>query len=560
MQATAPAIPIRRPAPLRSSVVAVAAVGCALLLSRLALSLSISTPFHFFYGAVAVSAWYSGVRGGAPAIILSILVSDYFLIAPIDEIAFDPGTIFRITTFVVISGLVTALSEERLHDRDMAMHARERAAYLARVSQILARSLDYRTTLRQAADLAVPVLADWCVIDVLDDDGRLAMLAVAHADPERVRWAYRLREQYPVDPDAPAGAPKVIRTGEAELYAEISDQLLAAAARSPEELRMLQAVGYRSLMIVPLQVGGTTIGAVSFVIAESARRYSAEDLTFAQEVAERMAAAIDNARLYSQAHAARAQAEEAVLARDNFLSVAAHELKTPLTSLQLQVQLIERRALRDGTLVGRDKRMVEVISSQVRRLNRMISSLLDISRLEHGQLDVYLAPLDLDALARRVVDETQQISDAHTICYQSAAAESIVAGDELRLEQVLQNLLHNAIKYSPRGGQITVMLETEAGTARVAVTDQGIGVPEDEQARLFTQFYRAANASPENISGMGIGLYVVREILRLHNGSVSVASVEGEGSTFSIELPLLATRPPGRALVAARRGEQPAAP
>jgi PAS domain S-box-containing protein len=603
--------------------------------------------------------------------------------------------------------------------------ASEQAAFLANASQIFSSSLDYQMTLQRVADLALSGVADWCVIDVVGDNGAIELVAVAHIDPAKVRWAVELRERYPMDPQAPYGAPNVIRLGQPELYSEISDAMLEAVAHNPEELAILRAVGYRSVMILPLRARDQTFGAISFVLAERERYYSSADLTFAQAIADRAALAIDNGRLYQAAQAeikarrqselsqlllakagtvltagldyeatlqqvvrialpefadytiihmidradqlersavahsdpaqqslleelqekypidpkqanplrealhgsgarlisgitdetliqyrvddehlrlmraigtrsyiivpmwgrgqrlgtllfaitsparsytpadlplaeelayrialaldnaqlyaaerkARMQAEAAVQLRDNFLSAASHELRTPLTSLLMQSQLLERRLNRNGQLPERDQRMLQVIGEQVHRLDRMINTMLDISRLEGGQLMLSYEPFDLAALAQRVIAEVQPTSESHPISYQPPQEPCLLYGDELRMEQVLQNLLQNAIKYSPGGGPVRVCLFASGDLIELAVSDQGIGIPQDALPRIFTRFYRASNVSPKRISGLGIGLALIKEIVMLHSGKVTVESEEGVGSTFHVFLP-----------------------
>jgi signal transduction histidine kinase len=171
----------------------------------------------------------------------------------------------------------------------------------------------------------------------------------------------------------------------------------------------------------------------------------------------------------------------------------------------------------------------------------MIEALLDLSRIETGQLSIERAPVDLGALARRMLDEAQPALDEHTIRYHPPGEPLLIVGDELRLEQVIQNLIQNAIKYSPSGGRIDVEVARRGDRACVTVTDQGIGIPPAALPRLFSRFYRASNVNPQHITGMGVGLYVVKEIVNLHGGEVEVTSQEGEGSTFTICLPLKTT-------------------
>jgi signal transduction histidine kinase len=241
---------------------------------------------------------------------------------------------------------------------------------------------------------------------------------------------------------------------------------------------------------------------------------------------------------WRQAEIARAELAQAVQVRDQFLAVASHDLKTPLTALLGQTQALQRRAAVQNTLSERDQRALQTINEQAKRLHSLIEALLDISRIQAGRLSIQREPMDVCTLVRRIVQEVEPTLDLHTIHLAGVEEALIIAGDELRLEQVFQNLLHNAIKYSPSGGLITVQIERQAGRACVTVRDQGIGIPEEARARLFQQFYRAGNVEGQHITGLGIGLYIVKEVVTLHGGDVAVESREGAGSTFSVYLPL----------------------
>jgi signal transduction histidine kinase len=238
---------------------------------------------------------------------------------------------------------------------------------------------------------------------------------------------------------------------------------------------------------------------------------------------------------------ARAEAETAVQLREQFLAIASHELKTPLTALVGYGQLFQRRARRDGNLAPRDAQSLEHILKQADRLERMINALLDISRIEQGQLRLESQALDLERLTRHVVSEIQTLSGMHRFEVQSPDEAIWIVGDALRLEQVLYNLLGNAIRYSPHGGGIVIRISAQGETVRLAVQDQGIGVPASDLPHLFERFYRASNVNPNAISGVGIGLYVVKEIMELHRGTITVESDERNGSTFTLHLPRVAT-------------------
>jgi signal transduction histidine kinase/CheY-like chemotaxis protein len=423
-----------------------------------------------------------------------------------------------------------ALDRARLYAAEQ--RARERLAFLAEASTLLVASLDYEVTLQQIARLCVPRLADWCVVDTPAEDGTLVMQIVTHVDPEKEQWARKMRERFTVHIDQPVGTSQVIRTGEPLLLAQITDELLQLVARDEEELRMLRLVGYRSMIVVPLRAHDRIVGALALVVTdESGRQYAQDDVALAEELARRAGVALDNARLY-------AEAQTAIQARDQFLAVAAHELKTPLTTLIGRSQLIARRLDQRPDADPRLAQSILVIASQGQRLNRLIANLLDVSRIQSSRLELHLAPLDLRSLVERVVSDFQVDVERQRIELTLPDAPLTVNGDALRLEQALANLLQNALKYSPPDATITIELRQEDATAVLAVQDRGIGIPETALPHLFTRFYRAPNVDHQHISGMGIGLFLVREIVTQHGGRVEVASAEQQGTRFTVYLPL----------------------
>jgi len=413
---------------------------------------------------------------------------------------------------------------------------RERAEHslrlLAEASRLLAESLDYEEQLAKIARLAISTLGDWCAIDVIEESGAINRAAIAAQDPEKEELERRLQERYPFDATLPYGTAQVLRTREPEVHAEVSDELLIASARDDEHLAMLRAAGLKSFMSVPLAARDKVLGAITFATYQAQRAYGTSDLRLAELLARRVAVAVDNAQLYRAA-------QESIRIRDIFLSVAAHELRTPLTALLGYTQLVERRTLRESSLAARDRQALEIVSAQAERLNKMVNSLLDISRLQLGQLTIEAGPLDLGALAARLVEESRPLLTEHTIVYSGPDEPALVNGDELRLEQAIQNLIQNAIKYSPAGGTISVKVERDRPSASIAVTDPGIGIPPEALPQLFHRFYRAPNVDPTHISGLGVGLYVVKQIVELHGGAVEVRSEVGSGSTFTLRMPLL---------------------
>jgi signal transduction histidine kinase len=245
----------------------------------------------------------------------------------------------------------------------------------------------------------------------------------------------------------------------------------------------------------------------------------------------------DIAVLAGNLAARTAELEQALAVRDQFVAIAAHELKTPLTALLGNSQLMMRRMQRSGTLTERDERALQQIVSQSNRLHRLIETLLDISRADQGAIELTCTPLDLATVARRVVAEIAPGLERHTIETPAEGEPLLVYGDELRLEQVLYNLITNAVKYMPNGGMVRVKLLAEAERAGIAVVDEGLGIPAEAVPHLFERYYRAANVNHRHISGIGLGLAVVQQIVRLHGGTITVESAEGAGSTFTIRLP-----------------------
>ncbi len=259
-------------------------------------------------------------------------------------------------------------------------------------------------------------------------------------------------------------------------------------------------------------------------------------LAIQRSFARRARLAEERGRLLVEARRARAAAESAVKARDDFLSLAAHELRTPLTTLLGSAQLLQAH---NDAFAPRDQRLVTAVARGIDRLRALADYLLDVTRLEQAPPDLALQPLDLIALTQGVVAEARDTAPRHTLRVVAEAHSALtVRADRLRLEQVVQALLANAIKYSPDGGAIIVTVERQADHARVSVCDNGIGIPPDALGHVFDRFYRAPNAGLYTYSGLGLGLYVAREIMTHHSGTVTVHSEEGVGSAFTLELPV----------------------
>jgi signal transduction histidine kinase len=286
-------------------------------------------------------------------------------------------------------------------------------------------------------------------------------------------------------------------------------------------------------MMVPLVARGRAFGVMTLGMSSSSRLFNEEDLQLAVEVAHRAAVSIDNAHLYREA-------QNAARAREEFVSLVSHELKTPLTVIKGYIQVMERYLERPEWERDRIRTTRERLSTQVERLELLVADILDVSRMQRGRLDLQMVSgTDLVELARHVVerfDDAIERKETHEI---RVWADQPVRGrwDPLRLDQVFSNLLSNALKYSPDGGPINVHIYNQDNQAVVDIQDHGVGISESEQQKLFQPFQRGAVAA-RGISGTGLGLYITRQIIEQHGGSIDVESSVGESTTFRIRIPL----------------------
>lgn len=415
------------------------------------------------------------------------------------------------------------------HDASAEQRKKEAGRVLGEAAARLSASIDYASTLAAVAQSLVPSMADWSSVELVEDGVRRT-LAVAHVDPAKVAFARELVEKYPPDPNAPTGVPNVLRTGKAELYAEIPRDLLRAAAKDEEHWRIIEELGLRSGMVVPIVVEGRTEGALSLIAAESGRRYDEIDLELASEIGRRAGVAIAHARAYQAA-------QRAIRTRDEFLSVAGHELRTPLAALSLQIETI-KLAFTSGRIDSdRPKYVARVDKAfeQVGRLARLVEDLLDVSRVSGGRLLLAPKEMDLAALTREVASRFVDVA-ARSACELTVEADAPVHGhwDPNRLDQVVSNLLANAFKYA-RGKPVSVACHARGDDAVLVVRDEGIGIAPEDHARIFERFERAVGEA--QYAGLGLGLWIVREIVAGHGGDVKVSGAVGRGTEIAVTLP-----------------------
>ncbi len=593
----------------------------------------------------------------------------------------------------------------------------ERAAFLAQVSATLASSLDYESTLASVANLVVPYFADWCSVDILQDNQSINRVAVAHRDPGKVKLGWELHQRYPRKLDEPQGVPKVLRTGIAEMVTEIPDAALVKGIPDAEHLRIIRELGLNSCIILPLVARERIFGAISFFTAESERRYSATDFSLAEDVAHRAAIAIDNARLYQEAQQAKITAERAleriarlqsitaalselltpaqvseviveqsmaalgassalvalvneskteleivravgynqdlvnawrhfaidspsplaeavrtgqpvwvqatenrvasyphlakiyaqydfeawisiplmvegsavggislgfsqpqqlseedqafILAiaqqcaqaiarahlyeaeqmarsaaesanriKDEFLAVLSHELRTPLNPILGWAKLMRTRKLDQAT----SDRALETIERNAKLQTQLIEDLLDVSRILQGKLNLSFGPIDLASTIEAAIETVRLSAEAKSIQIQYLSESGVgqVLGDANRLQQVIWNILSNAIKFTPTGGLVKIKLEQVGSQVQICVTDTGKGIAPEFLPFVFDYFRQADGATTRKFGGLGLGLAIVRHLVELHGGTVQAESLgEDQGATFTVRLPCL---------------------
>jgi PAS domain S-box-containing protein len=412
--------------------------------------------------------------------------------------------------------------------RAQAEEAGQRAAFLAEASRVLAGSLDYEATLKSMARVAVPYLAHYVVVDVLDADGRLRRLGAAHAQPQ---LEGTLADTPPLSfvPGVPSPLADVLERAEPTLIREVNDDWIAARRRDAEHLG-IEALRPTSLMLVPLRARGRALGVVAFALAHPSRRYSLADLAIAEDLAQRAALAADNARLYREA-------QDASRAKDEFLAVLSHELRTPLTPVLGWV-----RMLRAGTLKPEAAdRALETVERNTRLQVQLVEDLLDVSRIVTGKLHLDIRPVALgdvlDAAADTVTAAAAQKSI--TLTRHVDPGTPVIEADGNRLQQVLANLLSNAVKFTPDGGRVDVSVAPAGAHVRVSVADTGEGLLPDVAPYIFERFRQADSTITRQYGGLGLGLAIVRHIVELHGGSVRAASDgPGLGTTVSVLLPV----------------------
>ncbi|WP_338046747.1 ATP-binding protein [Polyangium spumosum] len=414
-------------------------------------------------------------------------------------------------------------------DNARLYHELERAEaaqrFLGEAAERLAGSLDVDELVRLVPRLVVPFLGDMCVMYLLNQEGQACRFGCAHVEPDKERQLVDLVERYLPRGAQPGAIPA--RSHEPILDPEIDEATFDRRGVDAEQRAHWRRIGISTAMAVPVRARGRVLGSISFG-RNLGPRYRSEDLALAIALADRVGISMDNARLYQEA-------QDALRARDEFLSIASHELRSPLTTVCLSVDMLAR-GLRGGVSVDACLTRVEGTRRQLARLKRLVDGLLDVSRIAAGRLVLEIGEVDLCALCTDLVDRiTEEARGVGSEVHLRARCDRTIHGDVLRIEQVLTNLLGNALRYAAPA-PVHVHVEVDEGGARISVRDEGKGISPEDLPRIFDRFERAAASGAHG--GLGLGLYIARQICEAHGGSICAFSEPGRGAEFVVTLPL----------------------
>jgi PAS domain S-box-containing protein len=427
------------------------------------------------------------------------------------------------------------VTERRMQRRD--------TEFLAEIGRVLGSSLDYEATLQTLVRAAVPELGDWCAVDIVAEASvgewppTIDRVAVHNADPRRTETGLELARRYPPAWSEQEPMTRVLRYGETVFIPRVTDDMIVAGARDESHLDLVRRFGVTSVLLVPLQARGRMLGALTLCMTESHRHYTERDRALAEELGRRAGLAVDNAQLYRTAERARVEAVRANQAKSDLLAKVSHETRQPVhatigwsDTLKLGIY---------GTLTAEQHEALQRITQNQDRLLSVLNDLLDMSRIEAGKLDLRPADVRLDELLESVEGTILPQMRAKEIEYASSVIEPDLAvhADRDQLAGILTNLLSNAVKFTRQNGHVTVTCSAAGSQVAVRVADDGIGIPHDALERIFEPFFQVDSGLTRTTTGTGLGLSISRETARAMGGEITVESVEGHGSVFTLVLP-----------------------
>lgn len=496
-------------------------------------------------------------------------------------------TVWRVAHYPVIDNKKVVAVYQLAEDITEQSNAEKSLIFLTKATAQLSASLDYKETLNRVASMAVPNIADWCAIDLLDDNGELELLAVAHKDPEKVSWARQLRAEQDAQGAKQTGIRAVLKSGKPEYIPIITDEMLVGAAKDEKHLELLRSVGFSSVIIVPMKIGGRPIGALTLVSAESNVHFTKIDLETAIGFANWSALAIYNANLYQTAHqeleerewlqeqletannilenrvrertqqlqATNQGLEQEIIKRkrmeaqrlehlmelnhskDEFISIASHQLRTPATGVKQYVgMLLEGFA---GDVTPTQLEMLEKAYESNERQLRIVSDLLKVAQVDAGKVIFSKSDVDFNELIRDVLREQKATLEKRQqkVKFEPADPPLTLFVDRDSVRMVCENIIDNASKYSEEGKLIVVSIAQRAENICIDVKDEGVGIGRDDRSKLFEKFSRIDNPLSTKVGGTGLGLYWAKKIIDLHGGTIKFVSKKGIGTTFTISFP-----------------------
>lgn len=433
----------------------------------------------------------------------------------------------------VVSGVIVSIRDvtaRRRLETEMQLQA-ERAQIIADAGAFFASNIDPVWVTQAIVERVAEVLGDWAAVIVREPGtDELRVASIYHRDMASIglAWSFVYRQPLVVGEGI---FGQVVSSGLPSLTSNITSTLTTNESTAYHTVPMKLF----SLLVLPLRTRREVLGALVIAANDPDRQMNDQKLPLAELIAERAAVAIENARLYTEQVEARRKLEGLSRIKDEFLSIASHELRTPVTSIKGYTQLA-RTLINEGDL-GTSDEYLGIALDQIERMSRLIFELLDVSRIETGRLEIRREEIEWDNFVRSVVGRHSTAVSERTFHLDAASDGLVVEGDRDRLEQVLGNLLENAVKYSPDGSDIRISVRAEDETVVTSVSDRGIGIPDDEINLVFERFHRGRQVSAANYGGLGLGLYISREIIDRHGGSIWVESREGAGTTFSVSLP-----------------------
>jgi signal transduction histidine kinase len=410
-------------------------------------------------------------------------------------------------------------------NRKAADLAARRAAFLAQTATVFDTALEPEATVVSLARLAVPALAECAVVDLVHEDGIVRRVDVVDIDPSRREMTLTIRRQAPnLRTESPFS--RAIRTGQAALLTQLPER--ESGGGDADHERLMKDLQCQSLLLIPLVARGQTLGLLT--LASRERRYDAADLSLAQELTGRAAMALDNARLYREAQAASR-------AKDDFLAIVSHELRTPINAVLGWATMLRRHRLDES----RAEYACDAIEQSARAQAQLLEQLLDVSRAIAGKLDLHLAPAHIAGIVEAAIDAVRPDADDKKVRISSRLDRSIplLIVDPERLQQVVVNMVANAVKFSAEEGTVQVELRRDDRFVEIVVEDHGVGIKREFLPYVFDRFRQAGTKSDSVNRGLGLGMAIARDIVERHGGTIAADSAgEGKGATFTVRLPV----------------------